>query len=332
MRDTELRSTQMIHLTADHAGQRADNYLQSYLKGVPKSLVYRILRKGEARINKKRVKPGYRLQTGDILRLPPLKLPERGVKTVPAATLRKVVALKECCLYEDDSLLVLNKPSGTAVHGGSGITVGLIEALRLLRPELHFIELVHRLDRDTSGILLVAKKRSALRALHEQLRMGEVKKSYLALVHGDWPMGMDTILAPLLKRNFPGGGRLIKVDPLGKPSETRFTVLERFKWATLLEVNLITGRTHQIRVHTQYAGHPIIGDLRYNRFTIPQLENWSGVDRLFLHSSTICFSHPQSGQKVSFKAPLSSGLKRSILDMRAVCGHNSPSEVQIEGL
>ena len=252
----------MVAITDDEAGQRIDNFLRTQLKGVPKSMIYRILRKGEVRVNKKRVKPEYKLEAGDDVRIPPIRVAEREEEAV-SPKLQKVAALSDVILYEDDHILVLNKPSGTAVHGGSGLSFGVIEGLRALRPEARFLELVHRLDRDTSGVLLVAKKRSALRSLHEQLRDKGMQKDYLALVRGQWQSHIKVVQAPLLKNILQSGERIVRVNQEGKPSETRFKIEERYEFATLVRCSPVTGRTHQIRVHTQYAGHPIASDDRY---------------------------------------------------------------------
>ncbi|MGL5532303.1 MAG: 23S rRNA pseudouridine(955/2504/2580) synthase RluC, partial [Plesiomonas shigelloides] len=253
---------QILTVADDEAGQRIDNYLRTRLKGVPKSLLYRILRKGEVRVNKKRIKPEYKLQAGDEVRVPPIRVSEKEDAPV-SAKLTRVAALADCILYEDDGLIVLNKPSGTAVHGGSGLSFGVIEGLRALRPEARFLELVHRLDRDTSGILLVAKKRSVLRDLHEQLRVKTVQKDYLALVRGQWQKHCKVVQAPLMKNVLQSGERIVRVSAEGKPSETRFEVVERFEQATLVKASPVTGRTHQIRVHTLHAGHPIAFDDKY---------------------------------------------------------------------
>ncbi|MDN6088628.1 MAG: 23S rRNA pseudouridine(955/2504/2580) synthase RluC, partial [Enterobacterales bacterium] len=233
-------SVKLVTIAADEAGQRIDNFLRNQLKGVPKSMIYRIVRKGEVRVNKKRIKPEYKLQPGDEVRIPPVRIAERDEAPV-SAKLDKVAALNDCIIFEDDHLLVLNKPSGTAVHGGSGLSFGVIEGLRALRPEARFLELVHRLDRETSGVLLVAKKRSALRALHEQLRMKGMQKDYLALVRGQWQSHCKVVQAPLLKNILQSGERIVRVNAEGKPSETRFKVEERFEHATLVKASPVTG-------------------------------------------------------------------------------------------
>ncbi|MBW3115195.1 23S rRNA pseudouridine(955/2504/2580) synthase RluC [Providencia hangzhouensis] len=307
---------QFIDISDDEAGQRIDNFLLTKLKGVPKSMIYRIIRKGEVRVNKGRIKPEYKLVEGDQVRVPPVRLAERETATV-SAKLDKVAALANCILFEDDVLLVLNKPSGTAVHGGSGLSFGVIEGLRALRPEARFLELVHRLDRDTSGILLVAKKRSALRALHEQLRLKQMQKDYLALVRGNWQSHMKVVQAPLLKNILQSGERVVKVSSEGKPSETRFKVEERFDNATLIKASPVTGRTHQIRVHTLYAGHPIAFDDRYGDKQFDSQLAGTGLNRLFLHASALKFTHPKTGEEMRLQAPLDNQLNHCLKILRS---------------
>ncbi len=306
MQDLSFQKVQFVDIDPSLEGQRIDNYLRTFLKGVPKSLIYRILRKGEVRVNKKRVKPEYKLQANDQLRIPPIRVSEPT--ELPSTKLDKVSSLEHCILFEDDWLIVLNKPSGTAVHGGSGLSFGVIEALRALRPQAKFLELVHRLDRDTSGCLLVAKKRSALKNLHEQLRDKKVDKRYQALVAGEWPANRFKVKAPLLKNTLKSGERVVLVDEEGKPSETRYHILESFNQATLVEASPITGRTHQIRVHCLHAGHPIGGDNRYGDEEFDQRAKKLGLNRLFLHAHSLAFLHPNSEQRVSFKAPLDTNL------------------------
>ncbi|AWS51946.1 MULTISPECIES: 23S rRNA pseudouridine(955/2504/2580) synthase RluC [Providencia] len=307
---------QFIDISDDEAGQRIDNFLLTKLKGVPKSMIYRIIRKGEVRVNKGRIKPEYKLVEGDQVRVPPVRVAERETAPV-SAKLDKVAALANCILFEDDVLLVLNKPSGTAVHGGSGLSFGVIEGLRALRPEARFLELVHRLDRDTSGILLVAKKRSALRALHEQLRLKQMQKDYLALVRGNWQSHMKVIQAPLLKNILQSGERVVKVSSEGKPSETRFKVEERFDNATLVKASPVTGRTHQIRVHTLYAGHPIAFDDRYGDKQFDSQLAGTGLNRLFLHASALKFTHPKTGEEMRLQAPLDNQLNHCLKILRS---------------
>ncbi|UAY77944.1 23S rRNA pseudouridine(955/2504/2580) synthase RluC [Pasteurella canis] len=305
---TISQNVKLLTISEDEAGQRIDNYLLTKLKGVPKSLIYRILRKGEVRVNKSRIKPEYKLQIDDIVRIPPVRLSEKE-KTPISNKLNKVNQLEKHIVFEDDTLLILNKPSGMAVHGGSGLNFGVIEALRALRPDARFLELVHRLDRDTSGILLVAKKRSALRHLHEQLREKTVQKDYLALVRGQWQSHCKIVIAPLLKNELSSGERIVKVNAQGKPSETRFSIEERYTQATLIKASPITGRTHQIRVHTQYAGHPIAFDEKYGDKAFDEEMSKLGLKRLFLHAFSIRFEHPKTGEILRINAPLDEDMK-----------------------
>lgn len=312
---TNTPAVHFIAISADEAGQRIDNFLRTQLKGVPKSMIYRILRKGEVRVNKKRIKPEYKLEAGDEVRIPPVRVAEREDDNV-SPKLAKVAALEHAIIYEDEHILVMNKPSGTAVHGGSGLSFGVIEGLRALRPDARFLELVHRLDRDTSGVLLVAKKRSALRSLHEQLREKGMQKDYLALVRGQWPSHVKAVRAPLLKNILQSGERIVKVNSEGKPSETLFKVEERFAMATLVKASPVTGRTHQIRVHTLHAGHPIAFDDRYGEAEFDQQLSATGLKRLFLHAAALRFTHPNSGEVMRVEAPLDNELKRCLEILR----------------
>lgn len=305
---------QFVEIDDDFAGQRIDNFLLARLKNVPKSMIYRIVRKGEVRVNKKRIKPEYKIQEGDIVRVPPVKLPESTAPELPNVKLAKVSELESCIIYEDDHLLILNKPSGTAVHGGSGLKFGAIEALRALRPEARFLELVHRIDRDTSGILLIAKKRSALRRLQEQFRNKTVQKYYFALVMGEWKSTCKVVNAPLLKNEV---NSIVRVNPNGKPSETRFKILEKFEQATLIQASPITGRTHQIRVHAQYTGHPIGWDDRYGDRRFDAYSGKFGLDRLFLHAANIKFTHPSTEELMDINAPMENRLERVLKGLRS---------------
>ncbi|QMV14957.1 23S rRNA pseudouridine(955/2504/2580) synthase RluC [Vibrio spartinae] len=313
---SEIRTqVQFVNIDEDIAGQRIDNFLRNKLKNIPKSVVYRILRKGEVRVNKKRIKPEYKLQPGDVIRIPPVTLPQSDTTQEPLSTkLEKVSELEQCILFEDDALLVLNKPSGTAVHGGSGLKFGVIEALRALRPQARFLELVHRIDRDTSGILLVAKKRSALRHLQAQFRDKSVQKDYNALVMGRWEVKCRKINAPLLKNEV---NSIVRVNPQGKASETRFKVIEVFSQATLIQASPVTGRTHQIRVHAQYAGHPIAWDDRYGDPRFDAYTGKLGLNRLFLHAAQIRFIHPTSGEKMEIVAPMEKKLEKVLAQLRS---------------
>lgn len=304
-----------ISVNEEHTGQRIDNFLLTHLKGVPKSLVYRIVRKGEVRVNKGRIKAEYKLQTGDEIRIPPIRISQKDNPLI-STKLNKVNQLENRILFEDDSLLVLNKPSGMAVHGGSGVNFGVIEALRALRPQARFLELVHRLDRDTSGILLIAKKRSVLRHLHTQLREKHVQKDYLALVRGQWQSHIKSINAPLLKNELTSGERMVKVSNQGKPSETKFRIEERYTNATLIKASPVTGRTHQIRVHTRHAGHPIALDSKYGDKTFNQKMQHLGLNRLFLHAVEIHFTHPKTDTPMRIHAPLDSEMKTILTILR----------------
>ncbi|CAH6809168.1 23S rRNA pseudouridine(955/2504/2580) synthase [Vibrio chagasii] len=311
---SEIRTqVQFVDIDEDMAGQRIDNFLRNQLKNIPKSMIYRIVRKGEVRVNKKRIKAEYKLKAGDLVRIPPVTIEEKVEENVPSTKLNKVSELEQCIIYEDDHMLILNKPSGTAVHGGSGLKFGAIEALRALRPEARFLELVHRIDRDTSGILLVAKKRSALRHLQAQFREKTVQKYYFALVMGEWKNSCKVVNAPLLKNEV---NSIVRVNPNGKASETRFKVLEKFKDATLIQASPITGRTHQIRVHTQYTGHPIAWDDRYGDRRFDAYTGKVGLDRLFLHAANIKFTHPGSEEKMDISAPMEVRLEKALTGLR----------------
>ena len=292
-------------ISEDQAGQRIDNYLLARLKGAPRTLIYRILRKGEVRVNKGRIKPEYRLQVGDAVRIPPVRLPEPDAPALVGQGILNV--LNKSILYEDKGLIVVNKPAGLAVHGGSGLDFGVIEAMRQLLPaEARQLELVHRLDRDTSGCLMIARKRSTLRHLHAELR-GDgpgkgVDKRYLALVRGRWPAQVKKVHAPLLRSNLRSGERMVEVSPQGKESLTEFRVVQRFgDLATLVEARPITGRTHQIRVHARHAGHPIAGDDKYGDDDFSRLIREKGGKRLFLHAVSLGCVMPD-GERLDVRA------------------------------
>lgn len=317
--DSKVQQTKQqvsfVTISEENEAQRIDNFLITYLKGVPKSMIYRILRKGEVRVNKKRIKPEYKLAIGDEVRIPPIRVSEKTVPEI-STKLNKVADLEKAIIYEDDVILAINKPSGIAVHGGSGLSFGVIEGLRALRPEAKFLELVHRIDRETSGILLIAKKRSALKSLHEQLRLKQMQKNYLALVKGNWPSECKVVQAPLLKNVLKSGERVVKVNAEGKPSETRFKVEERFGFATLVKASPVTGRTHQIRVHTQYANHPIAFDDRYGDSQFDALLADSKLNRLFLHAANVKFIHPKTLQEMQLNAPLDDVLQNCLTKIR----------------
>ncbi|MDA8782579.1 23S rRNA pseudouridine(955/2504/2580) synthase RluC [Porticoccaceae bacterium] len=295
-----------LEIGPEQAGQRLDNFLIRHLKGVPKSRIYNLLRKGEVRINKGRVKPDTRIKEGDMVRIAPIRTAERGSPQLPGLQLKRYLA--ENILFEDDGLLIINKPSGLAVHGGSGISLGAIEALRAERPNARFMELVHRLDRETSGCLMLAKKRSVLLALQQAMQRNQVEKHYMALVKGQWPKGKSTINAPLLKNQLSSGERIVRVDAAGKASVTHFAIAQKFKQATLLQVKLETGRTHQIRVHCQFSNQPIAGDPKYGDGHFNESLRDAGLKRLFLHASNLRFRHPLSGDWVEVEAPMPADL------------------------
>ena len=301
---------EFVEISADHAGQRIDNYLLCYLKGVPKSLVYRIIRKGEVRVNKGRIKPVYRLKEGDLVRIPPIRQSES--KAPPKVSDQLLQQLESRILFEDKRILIINKPSGLAVHGGSGLSFGLIEALRELRPSDKNIELVHRLDRDTSGCLIIAKKRSALRRLHEQLREGTMDKRYMTLLKGKWKGRSRWVDAPLLKNVIQSGERLVFVDQRGKEARTQFIPYCVGEEASLMTVKLDTGRTHQIRVHAQHLNFPIAGDTKYGDEEFNKFLKTKGLKRLFLHAFSLKFHLPdtETGEEIpiSVEAPLDAPL------------------------
>ena len=281
----------------------------SRLKGLPKSHLYRLIRKGEIRVNKKRCKPDQRLVEGDIVRVAPLRLSNPDAPVAPGAGL--VQRLADSVLFEDDHLIVLNKPSGLAVHGGSGVASGLIEALRFMAGPGAYRELVHRLDKETSGCLLVAKTGKALKNLQAEMKAGNFQKKYLALVHGQWPQQVVKVDAPLLKHHPNDGESYSTVDAAGKPSTTLVEIKQLFPAATLIEATLVTGRTHQIRVHTQSVGHPIIGDTRY---TFNKQHLFQGVRHMCLHAASLRFRHPHTHADLEVSAPLPDVMK-SLLEL-----------------
>jgi 23S rRNA pseudouridine955/2504/2580 synthase len=299
----------MLQIDHAHVGQRIDNYLLRILRGVPRSRIYRILRKGEVRVNGARIKPDYRVQAGDTLRLPPLRMAAQSAPSRPPD--RVLDQLTSAIVHEDAEVLVINKPSGLAVHKGSGLDYGVIEALRFLRPQQAFLELVHRLDRDTSGCLLVAKTPQALKYLHTALRTGTVEKRYLLLVAGQWQHGHKTVDLPLSKNVLQSGERMVVVSEQGRQAQTRFqplTVRRRVSW---LEAQLATGRTHQIRVHAAALGHPIAGDTKYGDRAFNHWLKTQGLQRLFLHAHSL--SLDWEGRELAVSAPLEAGLQ-AVLD------------------
>lgn len=311
MNELSKVSTTRLEVDAESAGQRIDNYLSRLLKGVPKSHVYRILRSGEVRVNSGRVSPDYRIRVGDRVRIPPVRVANRP------ATPKKVAARKfdTETIYEDEVLLVLDKPAGVAVHGGSGVSSGVIEQLRQARPEVRFLELVHRLDRDTSGVLILAKKRSALAALHAQLREGRVRKYYLALVHGRWRDAKRHVQLALKKYVLASGERRVSVTGDGMPSHTVFRLKRSWPEFSLLEAELKTGRTHQIRVHLAHLGFPIAGDAKYGDFALNRELARQGLKRMFLHACRTVIAHPTDGRTLTLEAPLPAALQNFLLGL-----------------
>lgn len=297
-------------ISGDDEGQRIDNYLMNKLKGVPRSKVYRILRKGEVRVNKKRKGPSYKLLEGDEVRLPPLFLEERAVLAPPNQATRNL--LSERIIYEDDNLLIINKPSGMSVHAGSTVRVGVVEALRHLYPKLPNLELAHRLDSETSGCLVLAKKKKILREIHQLLREGKVNKIYWALTQGKWTRSQRIVDVSLHKEYRDGGKHVVEVNPHGKTALTEFRPLEKFVGAELMEVKLYTGRTHQIRVHAAHQGHPIAGDDRYGDVEFNKLARQKGLRRMFLHAYSIEFTLPSLNQHITVTAPLDEDLLSGI--------------------
>lgn len=301
----------------DSVGQRVDNYLIKRLKYVPKSHIYRLLRSGQVRVNSKRISAQYRLQFNDSVRIPPVKRFENSTSKRNDLSKSQIISFDN--LFHDESLLVINKPAGMAVHGGSGVSLGVIEQLRGQHPDWKFLELVHRLDRKTSGVLLLAKKRSALVELHQQIRQGTIKKRYLVLVKGRWHNLKQSVKFPLNKYVTASGERRVAVvtdanrDAKGMTAHTIFTLLESWNDFSLLEAELKTGRTHQIRVHLAHLGFPIIGDDKYGDFTLNrQLAKQKGaqnLQRMFLHASNVVVAHPQSGRRMEIEAPLPDALQ-----------------------
>ena len=301
-------SVQFISLSEEESGQRLDNFLLRTLSGVPKTRIYKAIRKGEVRVNKGRAKPETKLASGDMIRIPPLDVAE--VSEPAAIPDRRFKRIESSIVYDDKNLIVLNKPTGLAVHGGSGVTFGLIESLRQIFPNQRYLELVHRLDRDTSGLIMVAKRAATLRELHQLLRGDGVDKRYLALVHGKWPAHRVRVEASLAKSGLSSGERVVRVSAEGRRSVTDFRVVERFSGATLIEAKPITGRTHQIRVHAQHAGHPIMGDPKYASEDQLLFARSTGLKRLFLHAHQLGFK--LDGKRYTFEVPLD-------LELHKVC-------------
>jgi 23S rRNA pseudouridine955/2504/2580 synthase len=303
MNDLDKPRATWVEIGEENAAQRIDNFLVRRLKGVPKSHVYRVLRSGEVRVNSGRVGPDYRLQPGDRVRVPPIRVAVRESKARPA---------EFPIVYEDAAVLVVDKPSGIAVHGGSGVSFGAIESLRAARPQAKVLELAHRLDRDTSGLLIVAKKRSALVELHRMLREGEVEKTYLAVVKGVPERPAFEISEPLHKHVSASGERRVSVAEGGRPAVTRIKLVKGKKDFAVLEIRLLTGRTHQIRVHLAHVGHPVLGDDKYGDFELNRSLASRGVKRLFLHARRLAFDHPASRERLRLEAPVPPEMARFI--------------------
>jgi len=305
---------QFLDISAAQAGQRIDNFLMTLEKGVPKSRIYRAIRKGEVRVNKGRIKQTYKIQAGDSVRVPPLHVSEDTTPTTVSEFLRR--QLTESILLEDDDLLVLNKPCGLAVHAGSNIQQGIIEALRVIRAELPFLELVHRLDRDTSGCLLLAKNRDALLNLQQQMINHDLNKRYLTLLKGSWGKEERLIEQPLLKNTVSSGERMVRVDPEGKYAKTVFIPVESFKQAQLTEVVLYTGRTHQIRVHAHFMQMPMAGDDKYGQRNFNKDMKKFGLKRMFLHAWKLGITHPTTNEAIMLEAPLPEQLQNVLSKLR----------------
>ena len=303
---------QMLTISSEEAGQRIDNFLLKICKGVPKSHVYQILRSGQVRVNKGRIDQLYRLVAGDVVRVPPVRMAEAKPNTAPGAEFT--------ILFEDAHLLIIDKPSGVAVHGGSGVSYGVIEQLRTARPDAKFLELVHRLDRDTSGVLLLAKKRSALTSLHEQMRDGVTDKRYLTLIHGEWKNQRQHIKLPLHKYTAADGERRVRVQADGMASHTVFSLIRHYGEFALLEAELKTGRTHQIRVHLSASGFAIVGDDKYGDFALnrqllkPQ-SNRGAFKRMFLHAHQITFIHPDTGLAMTVNSVLPKDCEQFLISL-----------------
>jgi 23S rRNA pseudouridine955/2504/2580 synthase len=297
----------LLEVGEESAGQRIDNFLLKVAKGVPKSHVYRILRSGEVRVNKGRVGPEYRLQQGDGVRIPPIRT---ATASQPAAPPRNFPVV-----HEDEAILVVDKPAGTAVHGGSGVSFGVIEQLRSARPEARFLELAHRLDRETSGLLVLAKKRSALTRLHEMFRDGGINKHYLTLVHGKWCNALQHVRLPLEKYLTAEGERRVSVSAEGKSAHSIVRLLARWQNFSLVEVELKTGRTHQIRVHLTHLGFPLAGDDKYGDFSLNRDLQRVGLKRMFLHSARLELPHPLTGLPLKLSSPLPNELSTFLTRM-----------------
>jgi len=311
----EQRQVSFLTVNEEHTERRLDNFLIGHFASLPKTRIYQMIRKGEVRVNKGRIKQNYRLQLGDMVRIPPVYIalrenPVRSSKSRPPEGLSELI--KNSIIYEDEYLLAINKPSNIAVHIGSGVQHGVIEILRAQRPEAHFLELVHRLDRATSGCLLIAKDHKTLRGMHDILKNGEVKKMYLALLKGQLMNTLQTVDLSLSKKGGASGDRKVRVDKAGKQALTHFHLLERFNIASLSRVELMTGRTHQIRVHAASIDHPLAGDDKYGDWEFNRTMKKSGLKRLFLHAETLSFEMPGTGKQINLTAQLPDELQQCL--------------------
>ena len=298
----EQRGVSFITVDDDHADRRLDNFLIGYFTSLPRTRIYRMIRKGEVRVNKGRIKQNYRLQTGDTVRVPPMYLSTQEKPSTPPEKLSELIG--NSIIYEDDYLIAINKPSNIAVHSGSTVQYGVIEILRAQRPETDFLELIHRLDRATSGCLLIAKGHKTLRGMHGILKSDHVKKNYLALLKGQLTETMRTVDMPLNKVSTESGDRMVRVDNAGKQALTHFHSQEHFRVASLSRIELVTGRTHQIRVHAAYIDHPLAGDEKYGDWEFNRAMKKLGLKRLFLHAETLSFEMPGTGKQIELKASL----------------------------
>lgn len=313
-------AVQWLTVDPDTAGQRLDNFLMARLRGVPRSVIYRVIRKGEVRVNKGRARPDTKLGPGDQVRVPPITQKVREEKPAPGSRVQGV--MEAAVVFENAEMLVVNKPSGIAVHGGSGLDFGLIEVLRAARPEARFLELVHRLDRDTSGLVMVAKKRSALRFLQEELRQKRIRKHYHALVEGEWPASVTSVEEPLLRFELANGERRVRVDAAGKASKTLFRLLAVYQGYSLVQASPVTGRTHQIRVHSACCGHPIAGDDKYMDDSGQKAFRAAGGQRLMLHARGLELALPGSGEPLALEAPYDAAFVDMIRRLEARAGHS----------
>jgi 23S rRNA pseudouridine955/2504/2580 synthase len=305
----------LVEIDEASAGQRIDNFLAKILKGVPKSHIYRILRSGEVRVNSKRVEASHKLALEDVVRVPPVRMAAMQSDDAPKAPV--TAKFEQAIIFEDEAMLVIDKPAGFAVHGGSGVSRGVIEQLRLERPHAKFLELVHRLDRETSGVLMLAKKRSALVALHEAMRRDQMDKRYVMLVHGVWKEKKRRVVLNLHKHVSANGERRVSVQEEGQESETIFHLRKNLGNFSLLEAQLITGRTHQLRVQLAHLGFPIAGDDKYGDFALNKALQKRGLKRMFLHSMETGIRHPLSGEKLKLIAPLPKELERFVQNLES---------------